>query len=101
MAEIISPQLLKVLTDLTGEVKIDNALRTVARDAVHYQLQQIGERIRALEHKYGRPFKEFEELFQAGRIPNQHSYEIEQDYLEWEGLICRERRLSEVRDSVS
>jgi hypothetical protein len=100
MAEIISPQLLKVLMELTGEVNIDNALRAVARDAVNYRLQHIEERIRALEQKYGLPFEKFENLFQAGKIPNQHSYEVEQEYLEWEGLICRQQRLSEVRNSV-
>jgi translation initiation factor 2 alpha subunit (eIF-2alpha) len=89
MAEIISPQLLKVLMELTGEVKIDNALRIVAREAVNYRLQQIDERIRALEQKYGSPFEKFEDLFQAGKIPNQNGYEVEQEYLEWESLICR------------
>jgi hypothetical protein len=53
-----------------------------------------------LEQKYSLPFEKFEDLFQADKIPNQHSYEVEQDYLEWEGLICRQRRLSEVRNSV-
>ena len=43
-------------------------------------------------------FEQFDTRFQAGEITNQHSYEIEQDYLEWEGLICRLRRLKEVRD---
>ena len=101
MVEILSPQLSKVLMDLTGEVNIDSALRMMARDAVQYRLQQIDSRIQALEQKYGIVFEKFEELFQAGHILNQHSYEVEQDYLEWEGLISRQRRLSEMRDLVA
>jgi len=98
MAEAISPQLLKVLTDVTGEVQLDSALRIIDRDAIEHRLKQIAERIRALEDKYRIPHEKFEELFQAGEIPHQHSYEVEQDYLEWEGLICRQRRLSEAWD---
>jgi hypothetical protein len=100
MVEVISPQLLKVLTDVTGEVKLDSALRIVARDAIDHRLEHIAERIRSLEEKYGTSFEKFDELFQAGEIPHQHNYEVEQDYLEWEGLICRQRRLSEARDWV-
>ena len=98
MAEVISPQLLKVLTDVTGEVKLDSALRIVAREAIDHRLEHIAERIHVLEQKYGTSFAHFDERFQAGEIPRQHSYEVEQDYLEWEGLVCRQRRLKEVRE---
>jgi hypothetical protein len=43
-------------------------------------------------------FWQFDERFQAEELPNPYSYEVEQDYLEWEGLLCRKRRLQEVRD---
>ena len=101
MAEVISPQLLKVLTDVTGEVKLDSALRIVARDAIDHRLEQIAQQIQTLEQKYGISFERFNERFQAGEIPHQHTYEVEQDYLGWEGLICRQRRLKEVRDWLS
>lgn len=98
MAEVISPQLLKVLTDVTGEVKLDSALRIVTQEAIAHRLEHLAERIHALEQKYGTSFAQFEQHFQAGEIPRQHSYEVEQDYLEWEGLICRQRRLQEVQN---
>jgi len=98
MAEVISPQLLKVLTDVTGEVKLDNALRIVTQDAIDHRLEHLAEQIHALEQKYGTSFEQLDKRFQAGEIPRQHSYEVEQDYLEWEGLICRQRRLKEVKD---
>ena len=34
-------------------------------------------------------FEQFEIRFQAEELPNQYSYEVGQDYLEWEGLFCK------------
>ena len=76
MGEAISPQLVKVLTEVTGEVHLDSALRIVARDAIDHRLERLAERLRALEHKYGCPFESFDRRFQAGEIPNQHAYAI-------------------------
>jgi hypothetical protein len=98
MAEVISPQLLKVLTEVTGELRLDSALRIVAQEAVAHRLEHMIEQIHTLEQKYGTSFEEFDKRFQAGKILDQHSYEVEQDYLEWEGLLCRQRRLKEVEE---
>jgi len=97
MTESISPQLLKVLTDVTGEVHLDSALRIVTQEAIDHRLTRLATEIHALEQRYGLSFEEFEARFQREEIPHQHSYEVEQSYLEWEGLLCRQRRLQEVR----
>jgi hypothetical protein len=98
MTKIVSPRLLKVLTDVTGEVNLDSALRIVAQDAIDYRLEHLARQIHVLEQKYGSSFEQFDQRFQAGEIPSQHSYAVEQDYLEWEGLVCRQKRLQEVRE---
>jgi hypothetical protein len=98
MAEVISPQLLKVLTDVTGELRLDSALRIVAQEAITHRLARMAEQIHALEQKYGTSFAEFDKRFQAGEIPHQHSDEVEQDYLEWESLLCRQHKLQEIWD---
>jgi hypothetical protein len=98
MTAVVSPQLLKALTDLTGEIHLDSALRMVTQDAIVYRLESIAKQLLALEQKYGISFEQFDERFQAEELPNPYSYEVEQDYLEWEGLLCRKRRLQEVRD---
>ncbi|MBI3330061.1 MAG: hypothetical protein HYZ81_25555 [Nitrospinae bacterium] len=97
MGEVISPQLVKVLTEVTGEMHLDSALRILARDAIDHRLKQLDARLLALEHQYGCSFESFDRRFQAGEIPNQHAYAIEQDYLEWEGLLSRQRHLLKVR----
>jgi hypothetical protein len=98
MAEVISPQLLKALTDVTGEGQLDSALRIVTQEAIAHRRGQLAKQLRTLEQKYGMSFSHFDTQFQAGKIPQQHSYEVEQDYLEWEGLLCRQRRLQEIED---
>jgi hypothetical protein len=96
MATVISPRLLKALTDLTGEIHLDSALRMVTQDVIAHRLESIAKQLRILEQKYGMSFEQFDVRFQAEALPNQYSYEVEQDYLEWEGLLCRQRRLQEM-----
>jgi hypothetical protein len=98
MTAVISPQLLKALTDITGEIHLDSALRIVTQDAIAHRLESIAKQIQTLEQKYGMSFEQFDIRFQTEELPNQYSYEVEQDYLEWEGLLCRQRRLQEVSD---
>jgi len=98
MTAVVSPQLLKVLTDLTGEIHLDSALRIVTQDAIAHRLASLAKQLQTLEQKYGMSFEQFDTRFQAEAVPNQYSYEVGQDYLEWEGLLCRKRRLQEVRD---
>jgi hypothetical protein len=98
MTTVISPQLLKALTDLTGEIHLESALRMVTQDAIAHRLESITKQLYILEQKYGMSFEQFDARFQVEELPNQYSYEVEQDYLEWEGLLCRKRRLQEVRD---
>ena len=100
MAVVVSPQLLKVLTHITGEIHLDSALRIVTQDAIAHRLEAIAKQLQILEQKYGMSFDQFDVRFQAEEVPNQYSYEVEQDYLEWEGLLCRQRRLQEVRDCL-
>ena len=98
MTVVVSPQLLKVLTDLTGEIHLDSALRIITQDAIAHRLESLAKQLHILEQKYGMSFEQFDVRFQAEEFPNQYSYEVEQDYLEWEGLLCRQRRLQEVGD---
>jgi hypothetical protein len=98
MTAVVSPQLLKVLTDITGEIHLDSALRIITQDAIAHRLESIAKQLQTLEQKYGMSFEQFDVCFQAEEFPHQYSYEVEQDYLEWEGLLCRRRKLQEVGD---
>lgn len=93
----ISKVALRALTELTGEPRFDVTLHIALRDAVEHRLEKIEEAIRDLERKYGMPFDDFQGRGQREEIPNQFSYEVESDYLEWEGLTSRKRKLERIR----
>ena len=93
----VSKLALRALTELTGEPRFNVALRIALRDAVEHRLEKIDAAIATLEHKYGMPFDEFQARGQVQEIPNQFSYEVESDYLEWDGLTSRKRKLERIR----
>jgi len=92
---------LKALTELTGEPRFDVALLIALRDAVEYRLEKIAEDIHEYEKKYGLSFKQFQARGQKGEIPDQFSYEVESDYLEWEGLISRKKKLEKIHQWIA
>ena len=96
----ISPNILKVLSDITGEPRVDLAIHDIIRDAVEHRLEKIQIELTGLEEKYLMPFKGFDIKFQSEIIPGQFSYPVEKDYLEWEGLIHRQIRLEEILRSI-
>ena len=88
---------LRALTELTGEPRFEVALRIALRDAVEHRLEKIEAGISAYEETYGMSFDAFEAKARDGEIPEQFSYEVESDYLEWDGLVCRKRKLETIR----
>lgn len=87
---------LKALTELTGEPRFDVALRIALRDAVEHRLEKIDQAMREYERKYGMSFAEFESRGRKEEIPNQFSHQVESDYLEWDGLTSRKRKLEKI-----
>lgn len=85
----ISTNILKALTEITGEPRVELAIMEIIKDSVEHRIQKIEQEIKTLEKKYSMNFKEFEQKFQREQIPDQYSYETERDYLEWEGLETR------------
>jgi len=95
---VISATILKALTEITGEPRVELAIREIIKDSIEHRIEKIEREIKALEKKYGMNFKEFEQKFQQEQIPNQYSYEIEKDYLEWEGLETRLKKYQSLLD---
>lgn len=92
----ISKVALRALTELTGEPRFDVALHIALRDAVEHRLEKVNETIRGYERKYEMHFEQFQARGQAENLPNQFSYQVESDYLEWDGLMSREKKLEEI-----
>lgn len=93
--EEISKATLKALADITGETRLDTAISATLKDAVEHRLEIVGNGIKNFEKKYGMGFSEFKKKWNEGKIKNKFSYSVEKDYLEWETLVTRKKRLEE------
>ncbi len=87
---------LKALTELTGEPRFEVALLIALSDAVEHRLEKINAATYNYEQKYGMSFNEFQGRGQEKNIPAQFSYEVESDYLEWDGLLSRKKKLEDI-----
>jgi len=87
---------LRALTELTGEPQLDVALLITLRDAIEHRLEKIEAAIREYERKYGMSFEKFQAQGENKSIPDQFSYEVESDYLEWDGLTSRKKKLEKI-----
>jgi hypothetical protein len=85
-----------VLRRLTGETRPDVALSVALKDLVRLRLEAAQSLIADFEKKYGMPFSEFQVAWQAGRIPAQYSYPVEQDYWSWEAAVSDLKALNEL-----
>jgi hypothetical protein len=92
----ISKAALRALTELTGEPRLNVALLIALKDAIEHRSQKIDEAIDEFEEKYGMSFAQFQAQGEEGIIPDQFSYEVESDYLEWDGLISRKKKLQKI-----
>jgi hypothetical protein len=73
-----------VLRRLTGESRPDVALSLALKDLVRLRLEAARAKVAAFEQKYSMTFAAFETAWEAGQIPEAHSYAVEKDDLEWE-----------------
>jgi len=83
----------QLLTELTGDPRPDAALLIVLKDAVAYRLEKIEADLRAYEAKYGMTFDEYKSQWEAEDKPEHYFYKAETEYLGWEALVTRKKRL--------
>ncbi len=88
---------LRVLTELTGEPRFEVALMITLKDTIDHKMERIEDELKKYENKYNISFEDFKKMGEEEKIPNQYSYEVEKDYLEWEGLLTRKEKLLEIR----
>jgi hypothetical protein len=92
----ISKTVLRALTTLTGEPRFDVALHLALKDSIDHRLDKINKAIHDLEQKYGMSFEQFMMQGEAGTLPDQFSFEVERDYLEWDGLMSRKHKIEKI-----
>lgn len=73
---------LEVVPGLTVNEKICQLLY----ENFSLNLQRCDGEIGRYEAKYGMVFEEFKLMWGRNEVPNRYSFEVERDYMEWEGL---------------
>lgn len=90
----VSGDTAKLLKDVTGETRLDSAVRSTVKDALKHRLEKIDEELENLEKKYGMSFEDFEEAWENDDVEDKHSYSVEKDYWRWEGLVTRKQKIN-------
>lgn len=98
--DVISKPIYQILSDLTQEPRLEVALLLAIKDWIRLKLKETSEQREAFEHRYGMEFQIFKQAWIEGRIENNHSYEVERDYWEWEATVTDEERLHQVLESL-
>ncbi len=96
----IATNLSKTLLEITGEPRAEIAIHELLKDAIEHRIEKINAEIKSLESKYYMSFEEFKNKFNSGQIPDSHSYCVETDYLEWEGLVIRLSKYNSLLSTV-
>ena len=90
---VLPKETAQMLVELTGEARSDAALMLILRDYTRHRLAEIEAELRQYEEKYGMPFEAYKRIWETEDREEHYAYEVEQDYLEWEALITRRKRL--------
>jgi hypothetical protein len=96
----IATNITKVLMELTGEPRIELAILDLVKDAVEHRIEKLEKEIKFFEKKYGMNFEEFKKRFEKNEIQNSYSYDVEMDYLEWEGLVSRVEKYTKMLNEI-
>lgn len=91
---ILPKETAQALVDLTGEVRLDAALTMVIRDYARQKIAKLEAGMHQYEQKYGMSFEAYRRIWETEESPEHYSYEAEDDYLLWEGLVTRRTRLA-------
>jgi hypothetical protein len=98
--DVISKPVYQFLSELTQEYRLEVALPLAIKDWVRLKLKETQNQQQAFEEQYGMDFQAFKHAWDEGRIADQYSYEVEQDYWNWEAAVTDAERLQQMLDSL-
>jgi hypothetical protein len=96
----ISKPVQRLLTDLTGEARFDVALHLAVKDLIRLKLKEAERQRLGFEERYRMDFEAFKRAWDEGHIADQHTYEVERDYWEWEAAVTDEKRLRQMLEEL-
>jgi hypothetical protein len=91
---VLPKETMKVLTELTGETRTDVALTLMMCDYARQKLAETDASLCRYEEKYGMPFEAYKRIWDTEDRQEHYAHQVEWDYLEWESLVTRRKRLT-------
>jgi hypothetical protein len=89
----LRPDVYELLRRSYGETMLREKANDIFLQGVIATLERYSRDILLFEEKYGCSFREFEQLWDAGRIAEPHSHTVESDFIDWEMLENEKRTL--------
>ena len=95
----ISPRLGEFLIKTTKSKDIDDAFKRVLSEYLELKLRVLNETIKRLEDKWGMDFYDFKEKVRSGTLPRDaFSFDVEQDFWEWEESVTLKRHYESLKE---
>ena len=91
---VLPKETMRALTELTGEARTDVALTLMMRDYARQKLTEIDVALRQYEEKYRMSFEAYKRIWETEDCEEHYTHQAEWDYLEWESLVTRRKRLT-------
>jgi|SRR3990172_12348188 len=94
----VTPKLGEFLVKTTHSKNIDEALSKIFSDYLELKLKNLEEMAQALQKKWGMTFEEFMKRFREGTLEkNSFSFDVEQDFWQWEETETLRRHYEEMK----
>lgn len=89
----IDRDIYNILIESFGENTLREKIDDILLSAMESLLEKYTRKILEFEERYGISFKEFEKMWDEGKIDNKHNHEIEGDFIDWEMLEMEKKEL--------
>ncbi|MBI5749820.1 MAG: hypothetical protein HZA00_11920 [Nitrospinae bacterium] len=89
----IDKDIYNALVESFGEDTLKEKIDNILLSAIESRLDNYNREILKFEERYGISFKEFERIWDEGKIENKYSYEVEGDFVDWEMLEMEKKEL--------
>ena len=98
---VLPTRISHVLVEATNEPRVDIALNIVINDFLERRLEEAIKKIEAFEDKWAMTFDEFKERCGHDELPDKsdpYSWEVEEDFREWEAAETLKKHYSHILD---
>lgn len=100
ITEVVSKPVYRILNTLTGEPRVEVALPLALKELLQLRLHAANQQRSAFEKRYGVDFPTFQKNWNNAEEVHKHSYEVEQDFWEWEAAVSDVERYHEMLKSL-